>query len=151
VLALQAPGLWAEAWLDLPSSSLTSFPGLVPSMHGDPGPLPGAPSAVRHTLRLSHRLLECHSIPSTHTLWGLGWGFAVGGGSVCSLSAWFLSRQMFRFILDFQKIGAVSFPFFFVPWGGLQGRGAQIECSSLGSRKDGDLHPGDGPYSRCGS
>lgn len=131
MLALQAPGLWAEAWLDLPSSSLTSFPGLVPSMRGDPGPLPGAPSAVRHTQSLSHRLLECPSTSSTHTLGGLEWGVAVGG-SVCSLSAWFLSRQMFHFILDFQKIGAVSFPFF-VPWGGLLGRGAQIECSTLGT------------------
>lgn len=43
-----------------------------------------------------------HPTPA-HTLWG--WGEPLQGGLVRSLSAWLPSRQMFRFILDFQKIG----------------------------------------------
>lgn len=47
--ALQAPGLWAEAWLDLPSSSLTSFPGWFPACLGTQAPSLGPPVLLSGT------------------------------------------------------------------------------------------------------
>lgn len=78
MLALQAPGLWAEAWLDLPSSSLTSFPGWFPACVGILGPLPGAPTAVRHTLNTFPQAVRMPSNPQlSHSVEA---GLGDGGG-----------------------------------------------------------------------
>lgn len=72
----------------------------------------------------------------THSVGAGVGGFAVGGGgSVCSLSAWFLSRQMFRFILDFQKIGAVSFPFFLSPGEASRGEEHRLSVVPWGAER----------------
>lgn len=66
--------------------------------------------------------------PSEHTLWGRG--VLLQGESVRSLSAWLPSRQMFHFILDFQKIGHF---FSIVSPGRPPGRRRQDECGTLGT------------------
>lgn len=113
--------------------SLT-FSGRVPSLCGDQGPLPWAPSGREaHTECFPTSCSKSRACviphPHVHTPWR-GRGCVAGGGaqawgeSVRSLSAWLGSRQMFRFILNFQKIGHF-FPL--CPWGGLLGRGAHSE------------------------
>lgn len=69
-------------------------------------PSQAAPSLgpLAHTEHFPTGCSTRHPTPA-HTLCGCVGVLLQGGGSVRSLSAWLPSRQMFRFILDFQKIG----------------------------------------------
>lgn len=132
--AREAGGGGQERAAGLPPS-LTSFSGWFPACVGTQAPSPGPPVAVKHTLSAFPRAVPSPRAcviphPHVHTLWrrrgcvaGEG-AQARWGESVRSLSAWLGSRQMFHFILNFQKIGHF-FPL--CPWGGLLGRGAHSE------------------------
>lgn len=90
-----------------------------------PGPLPWAPSGREaHTELFPTDCSKALSLlPQPRALAGGGGGVAAGrgapGGWGRSLSAWLWSRQMFRFILNSQKVGRF-FPL--CPRGGLLGR-----------------------------
>lgn len=72
-------GAWAvgRGMVGPPTLLSDLLPRLLPRMCGDPGPLPGASNAVRHILStFPQAFRNVIPTPSTHTLWGLGWGVA---------------------------------------------------------------------------
>lgn len=109
---------------------------LLPSMRGDPGPLPGAPSSVRHIVSTFPQAVRMSSQPPAHTVCG-GWGWGLQGDwFVLYLPGSFPDRCFVLFWTSRKQ--AVSFPF--CPWGGLLGRGTGMSVEPWGT-EDSDLSP----------